>query len=473
MDWVFPGDIRGWLLEHEGRKLAELASGKRVLEIGSYCGLSTVCIAQTAESVVCIDPFDGSATDQPGETFTEFNKNVALYGLTDKVEPYHGTTGEVAPSLPSGSFDLVFIDGAHDFNSISLDVAAAERLLAPGGLMAFHDYRTMPGQFDGRDDPDVRDAVDTYVMAGAELLETVGSIAVVRPPRKLPNGAVRLLRKRDRTKPLVLLTMPSYDGWYCDGAGEAFHVTPTLGKCDIDRTRGQSSFLTKTFNDLWCSALNRRSLGVTHFAMIHADIAPITRGWVDVLMGELVRLDADMVSAVSPIKTPHGWTSTAVAIDDGDPWLRRRLTMKEVYDLPETFGSEDVGGPLLLNTALWVCRLDRPWCEQVCFDVFNRIVKENGVWRTEAISEDWLFSAALNRLGCKLYATRKVTLKHEGGGDYRTDRVWGTQEKDEVFFKIVNERIASHAAHQVHERVQGQGGGVVGGAAREEVAAGS
>lgn len=458
--WVFPKGIRGWLLESEGRKLAELASGKRVLEIGSFCGRSAVCMAQTAESVVCIDPFNSARTSENGDTFEEFAGNLRNYGLENKVTAYRGSTGEISPTLPADSFDLVFIDGAHDFASIALDVAAAERLLVQGGLIAFHDYRQSPGEFDGRDDPDVKEAVETYIAAGAELLETVGTIAVVKPPRKLASGAVRLLRKRDRRKPLVLLAIPSYDGWYCDGAAEAFYNTPTVGKCDIQRTRGRSSFLTKTFNDLWCAALNRRALGFTHFAMIHADIGPITPGWVDVLVSELERLDADMVSAVAPIKTPHGWTSTAVALNDDDPWLRRRLTMKEVYDLPETFGADDVGGPLLLNTGLWVCRLDRPWCEQVCFDTLNRIVKKDGVWHTEAISEDWLFSAALNRLGCKLYATRKVTLAHDGGGEYKTDHVWGTQERDEVFFQIVNERMAQNAAHQVREELRGEGSGL-------------
>lgn len=470
MDWVFPHDVRGWLLECEGRKLAELASGKRVLEIGSFCGRSTVCIAQTAESVVCIDPFTGAGTSDRRDTLAEFEHNITSFGVGEKVEAFQGTTGEIAPGLPSDSFDLVFIDGAHDFNSISLDVAAAERLLKPGGLIAFHDYRETPGDFDGREDPDVREAVKAYVKAGAELIETAGSVAVIKPPRKLPNGAVRLLRKRDRTKPFVLVAMPSYNGWHCDGASEAFWNSPTLGMCDIDRARGRSSFLTKTFNDLWCTALNRRALGVTHFAMIHADISPITKGWVDVLLSELVRLDADMVSAISPIKTEHGWSSTGIAINDDDPWLRRRLTMKEVYDLPETFGADDVGGPLLLNTGLWVCRLDRPWCEQVCFDVFNRIVKKDGTWHAEAISEDWLFSAALNRLGCKLYATRKVTLKHEGAAEYKTDHVWGTQEKDEVFIKLVKERMNGHAANQVPERVPSEGRGVGREAPREAVA---
>lgn len=471
MDWVFP-DVQGWLLPVEGRKLADLARDKRVLEIGSYRGLSTICMAQTARSVTCIDPFTGEGTSEPGETFADFKSNLKRYGVAGKVTAYRATTAEVARSI-DGPFDLVFIDGAHDFASISTDVAAAEHLLTPGGLMVFHDYRKTLGEHDGRWDPDVTEAVDTYCQVGAKLLETAGTLAIVQPPAKLASGAVRMLRKRDRTKPLVLLAMPSYDGKCSVGAASGFYQTPTRGLCDVERAEGQSSFLTKTFNDLWCAALNRRALGFTHFAMIHADIIP-QPGWLDVLLAELIRLDADVVSAVSPLKTPHGWTSTAIAIDDDDPWLRRRLAMKEVYDLPETFCAADVGGPLLLNTALWVCRLDRPWCEQVCFDVFNRIVRDkDGLWHAEAISEDWLFSAALNRLGAKLYATRKVTLNHDGGKLYPTDHVWGTQERDEVFFKLIQERIERHAAHQIHEGISGEGCRLPGGTAGAEALAGS
>jgi hypothetical protein len=54
-DWKFPTDVRGWLTPKEGETLAQLAEGKLVLEIGSYHGLSTICMAQTAKMVHAID----------------------------------------------------------------------------------------------------------------------------------------------------------------------------------------------------------------------------------------------------------------------------------------------------------------------------------------------------------------------------------------------------------------------------------
>lgn len=447
--WIYPSDVRGWLSEEEGRALADLARSKRVLEIGSFCGKSAICMAQVAESVDCIDPFDGRATAEPGDTLPEFLANTSRYGVGEKVSPHRGTTADIAGTL-EGSYGLVFVDGDHSFGAVMADIRAAEKLLAPGGLIAFHDYRRPC-------DPEVTTAVDAYLSEGAALLDLVGTVATVRPVRRLPEGAARIPRKVERVKPVVFLGMPSYDGKCSAGAAESYFLTPTNGACVVVRSRANSSFLTKTFNDLWCAALNARARGVTHFAMIHADIMPAEQGWLDVLVAEQIRLDADVVSAVAPIKTDHGWTSTAIAVDgtDADPWVRRRLTMREVYGLPETFSAEDVGGPLLLNTGLWVCRLDRPWCEQVCFDVVNRIVRNRGQWHAEAIPEDWLFSATLNRLGCSLYATRKVTLGHDGGSKvYTTDHPWGTQATDEVYLQIAaNRGRRDHAEDQVHASV--------------------
>lgn len=467
MDWVFPEDVRGWLSEEEGRALAELARGKRALEIGSFCGRSTIAMAQVAESVTCIDPFDGRATSEVGDTFAEFNANVERYDVASKVEPYRGTTADIAPTLRADSFDLVFIDGAHDFASVTLDIRAAERLLVPGGLIAFHDYKRPI-------DPQVTAAVDAYLARGATLLQVADTVAVVKPPRKLGAGATRVITpKAEAAKPLVFLALPSYDGTASIATCESYFLAPFRNKtCHVANARKNISFLTRCFNDLWCAALNERERGVTHFAMIHADVVPHQHDWVDILLGELTRLDADVVSAVAPIKSEHGWTSTAVEVGGGEPWFRRRLTMTEVYDLPETFGAEDVGAPLLLNTGLWVCDITRPWAERVCFDVGNRIYKHpKDGWKAQDVSEDWLFSAALNQLGCKLYATRKVTLNHEGGKSYPSDFPWGTQategalKKPDALASPAQPGVTDHAEDQVHEGVSGGGDGVPGQAA--------
>jgi protein-L-isoaspartate O-methyltransferase len=175
---AFPSDIQGWLLPAEGKALAELARGKRVLEIGSYCGLSTVCMARTAEHVTAVDYFDGRGTPLPQETLSAFKANLERYGVTEKVTiqyPDFLTRGE----LPRADYDLAFIDGAHDPESVAADVVKALNVLASGGLLAFHDYKH-PSH------PGVEEAVDALLLDGGELISTNETLAVVRPPAAIP-----------------------------------------------------------------------------------------------------------------------------------------------------------------------------------------------------------------------------------------------------------------------------------------------
>jgi SAM-dependent methyltransferase len=169
----FPHDVPGWLTEAEGAELARLAAGRDVVEVGSYCGRSTVCLARAANHVTAVDTFDGTGTATPGDTFRAFARNVAKYGLSAKVSPVRGASAEVLPDLPA-VFDLAFIDGSHDRDSVRTDAALAAAVLRPGGLLAFHDYGKA-------EDPGVTAAVDELLAAGAELLGRVDSLAIVKP----------------------------------------------------------------------------------------------------------------------------------------------------------------------------------------------------------------------------------------------------------------------------------------------------
>jgi len=171
---MFPWDVEGWLTDIEGVALARLAKGKCVLEVGSYCGKSTICMAQTAESVTVFDPFDGRATADSRDTLNDFNRNLRNYGVADKV------TIADWPNWPNETFDMVFIDGAHDYESVATDIDNARNVLAPSGLLVFHDYRTIPGEHDGRWDAGVTQAVNELLEAGARIVERHGSVAVVR-----------------------------------------------------------------------------------------------------------------------------------------------------------------------------------------------------------------------------------------------------------------------------------------------------
>ncbi len=164
---AFPAEIQGWLTPREGKALAELSRGKRVLEIGSYCGLSTVCIARTACSVTACDYFDGRSTPNQQDTSEAFKKNIERYWLQDKVTTHH-------PDEPlQGEYGFVFIDGAHDFDSVRADIQKALNVLAPDGLIAFHDYNA--------GNPGVMLAVNEFIDGGSELISRHDSLAVIKP----------------------------------------------------------------------------------------------------------------------------------------------------------------------------------------------------------------------------------------------------------------------------------------------------
>jgi hypothetical protein len=165
----FPGEVEGWLTYEEGKRLSEIAKDKCVLEIGSYCGRSTICIGQTAKHVVSVDPHDGRGTPIPKNTYETFQTNLERHGITN-VDAYQTT--ELPEDL---RFDLVFIDAAHDQASVTHDIDRAIAVLAEGGLLAFHDYRSL-------NDPGVTRAVDELLANGGELISTNDSLAVVRPP---------------------------------------------------------------------------------------------------------------------------------------------------------------------------------------------------------------------------------------------------------------------------------------------------
>jgi predicted O-methyltransferase YrrM len=174
---AFPWGVSGWLRPEEGRALARLADGKRVLEIGSYCGLSTICMARTAKHVTAVDYFDGRATPAPFSTFEMFQKNISRYGVADRILTCHPED-----PYPFSDYDFAFIDGAHDAESVRVDVIRATAAMKSGGLLAFHDYRQKPGDVDGRWDPGVTAAVNDLVQRGGKILETCGTLAVVQPP---------------------------------------------------------------------------------------------------------------------------------------------------------------------------------------------------------------------------------------------------------------------------------------------------
>jgi predicted O-methyltransferase YrrM len=121
----------------------------RILEVGSWQGGSTLwlldhVIAARGGEISCCDTWAGSSEHtflgSLGLSLEElFDANVARTGLSKHVRKCKGRSQDVLPSLPAGSFDLIYIDGAHEAQTVIQDAIHAHRLLAPGGFLLFDD----------------------------------------------------------------------------------------------------------------------------------------------------------------------------------------------------------------------------------------------------------------------------------------------------------------------------------------------
>lgn len=186
------------------------------------------------------------------------------------------------------------------------------------------------------------------------------------------------------------------------------------------------SLIARNFNELYCAALNAREHGITHFAMLHSDIAPHGPGWIDTLLEEMDKYQADILSVVVPIKSHSGMTSTALdePVNGSDPkWRPRRLTMTEIVSkYPETFTAES----LLINTGIMLVDIRKPFAEKIYFKTDDIVMRrENGEFYAENEPEDWRFSRDAKALGAKIFATRKVGVTHYGHQGWVNTHAWG------------------------------------------------
>jgi len=176
-----PGPLRaaaeaatGFMPPAEGlalyRAAAAYAQLGPVLEVGTYCGKSTIYLAAAArpagQQVVTVDHHHGSEENQPGweyhdptlvdprtgrlDTLPHFRATLAAAGLDDEVIAIVGRSAEVA-RLWGAPLGMVFIDGGHTDVAASTDYESWAPRIAPGGALAIHDV--FPDPADGGQAP--------------------------------------------------------------------------------------------------------------------------------------------------------------------------------------------------------------------------------------------------------------------------------------------------------------------------------
>jgi predicted O-methyltransferase YrrM len=160
-------ECKGFLDDAEGLRLFALALEHAhlgpVLEIGSYCGKSSVYLGAGARTaggtLVCIDHHRGSEEHQPGEEYHDPDLYDASAGAMDSLAALRRTIRlanledtavlVVAPSATIGRIwqqplGMVFIDGGHSVEAAQTDYRAWAPKVAPGGVLAIHDLFPNP-----------------------------------------------------------------------------------------------------------------------------------------------------------------------------------------------------------------------------------------------------------------------------------------------------------------------------------------
>jgi predicted O-methyltransferase YrrM len=142
---TFPADIPTAITKREAAKLADLADGGVVLELGAHYGFSTIVLAATAAHVVSIDWHEGdNNVGSLGSSYTIYMANLVRYGVAGRVAPvvrrFEDVLPEMAAVQASPIFDGCFIDGEHEEESVRRDLSLVLPLMKPGGWLALHDY---------------------------------------------------------------------------------------------------------------------------------------------------------------------------------------------------------------------------------------------------------------------------------------------------------------------------------------------
>jgi MMP 1-O-methyltransferase len=133
-------DVPGWLSDEEGEALYELAqecTGKGVIvEIGSWKGKSTICLAlgSRAGNSVRIYAVDPHADYRHGE----FKDNIDRAGIADLVTPVQGLSQQVADEFDE-PIELLFVDGSHEEADVREDFEKWVPKVVDRGIVAFHD----------------------------------------------------------------------------------------------------------------------------------------------------------------------------------------------------------------------------------------------------------------------------------------------------------------------------------------------
>lgn len=405
----FHEGIEGWFDWEELYRdwVEDVPDGGVIVEVGAYKGKSTAYLGVEAARVLdadgkrlqihVVDTWQGSAEHardaavQAGTLYADYQANVAPVAHLLRNHRDRSTTA--ATRFPAGSVDRVYIDAAHDYDSVSADLDAWWPTVAPGGQMAGHDY----------DWPSVRDAVEDWADRRGYIVQHLAPRTwviqkpVVRRDWTVAHGERSLSIQ-------VVSSIPFTDA----------HTTETLARLMLtaERQAAVHGFTRVGFGwqrgsvhvDVMRDDAVREALAgeFTHLLFIDADMT-LPEDTLDRL---LVHADKGVIGGLYVQKVPEykpvgyvrtvnrpgspcpGWIADERLIAPGATGLRR----------VDALGM----GCTLIPTALFT-QYERPWFAY----------QEDAKGRRGATEDIWFCQQAV-RLGCLLWINTDLQCGHRG-----------------------------------------------------------
>lgn len=143
--------VEGWLSDREVAFLyktaRECSPSGVILEIGSWKGKSTICLAKGSRAgnkvpVYAVDPHIGTLEQgmwmDGRSSYEDFKGNISKAEVEDLLIPVIKRSQEVAETWDK-PISLLWIDGDHSYEAAKQDFVLLGKWVLEGGIIAFHD----------------------------------------------------------------------------------------------------------------------------------------------------------------------------------------------------------------------------------------------------------------------------------------------------------------------------------------------
>jgi predicted O-methyltransferase YrrM len=174
------------------RFLPKYTEEKRMLEIGSFEGKSTVWFLENIlvnknSTITCVDPW--TSYSQNTDSFNSYNTletewdftnhqktfiyNIYQSGSPEKIIINKGFSYKILPKLINDNekYDIIFIDGNHTSPFVLSDCVMSWYLLNDNGIMIFDDY--LWGDINSTTAPKI--AIDSFISCFKDYIEIIWS----------------------------------------------------------------------------------------------------------------------------------------------------------------------------------------------------------------------------------------------------------------------------------------------------------